>query len=62
MNECKLCKRKEELRMGYCFDCVDCECIIEEGTNMFGEEIETEKGLTNGMTKLKYILLKYMNL
>jgi hypothetical protein len=60
MTECKCCKRERELRMGYCFNCVEAESIIEQGVDMFDEEIPVEDGLTKGMSKLKYILQKYI--
>ena len=57
--KCKCCNREKELRMGYCFDCVEAESVIVEGVNMYDEEITTVEGLSKGMSKLQYILRKY---
>jgi hypothetical protein len=57
--KCKCCNREKELRMGYCFDCVEAESVIVDGTNMYDEEITTVEGLSKGMSKLQYILKKY---
>lgn len=62
MAQCKCCKREKELRMGYCFNCVEAESVIQEGVNMFDEEIPIREGLTKGMSKLQYILEKYVTL
>jgi hypothetical protein len=59
MAQCKCCKREEELRMGYCFDCVECESVITEGVDMFDEEIPKVEGLSFNMSKLFYILKKF---
>ncbi len=61
MAQCKCCKREKELRMGYCFDCVEAEAIIEQGLDMYDKEIPVEDGLTKGMSKLKHILKNYIN-
>ena len=57
--KCKCCNREKELRMGFCFDCVESESVIVEGVNMRDEEIPQVEGLTKGMSKLQYILKKY---
>lgn len=57
--ECKCCGQMSDTRMGYCFDCVECESVIENGLDMFDCEIEQVDGLTKGMSKLQYILKKY---
>ena len=59
MAECKCCKRDKDLRMGYCFDCVESESVIVEGVDMYDDEIPKLEGLSNGMSKLNYILKKY---
>ncbi len=59
MAECKCCKRDKDLRMGYCFDCVESESVIVEGVDMYDDEIPKLEGLTSGMSKLNYILKKY---
>ena len=46
--------------MGYCFDCVEAESIIETGLDMYDSEIQKVDGLTEGMSKLQYILKNYI--
>jgi len=58
--ECKCCNREQELRMGFCFDCVESESVIQEGVDMYDTEIPKKEGLTIGMSKLQYILQKYI--
>lgn len=62
MAQCKCCKREKELRMGYCFDCVDSESIIVNDIDMWDEEVPQKEDLTNGMSKLQHILKKYINI
>lgn len=57
--ECKCCGRSRDTRMGYCFDCVDCESVIVEGVDMWDEEIPKIEGLSTNMSKLQYILKKF---
>jgi hypothetical protein len=59
MGQCKCCKREQELRMGYCFDCADAESVIVEGTNMWDEEIPKQEGMSFALSKLQYILKKF---
>lgn len=61
MAQCNCCGREKELRMGYCFDCVESESIIQEGLDMYDKEIPEKQGLTKGMSKLQHILKKYIN-
>lgn len=56
---CKCCGRNTDLRLGFCFSCVEAESIIVDGVDMFDNEIKKEEGLSLTMTKLKYILKKY---
>ena len=58
--EYKCCGRVLDTRMGFCFDCVEAESIIVEGKDMYDKEIPLQKGLTKGMSKLQYILKKYI--
>jgi hypothetical protein len=58
--ECKCCGRIQDTRMGFCFDCVEAESVIVEGVDMYDEEIPLVEGLTKGMSKLQYILKKYL--
>jgi hypothetical protein len=48
--------------MGFCFDCVESESVIVDGLDMYDNEIPKKEGLTNGMSKLQYILKKYIKL
>jgi len=57
--KCKCCNREKELRMGFCWDCVEAESVIIEGRDMYDKEIPQIEGLSNGMSKLQYILKKY---
>jgi hypothetical protein len=58
-NECKCCGRTTDIRMGYCYDCVECESVIDEGVDMYDKEILKLEGMSLSMSKLKYILDKY---
>ena len=58
--QCKCCNREQELRMGFCFDCVESESVIQEGVDMYDTEIPKKEGLTIGISKLQYILQKYI--
>lgn len=60
--KCKCCGREKDLRLGYCFDCVEAESIIETGLDMYDEEIKTKDGLTKGMSKLQHILKNYIKI
>ena len=62
MTQCKCCKREKDLRMGYCFDCVEAESIIQTGLDMYDDEIQKVDGLTKGMSKLQHILKNYMSI
>jgi len=62
MEKCKCCNRdrgKNDLRMGFCFNCVESESIIQEGVDMYDKEIPQTDGFTKGMSKLRHILRKY---
>jgi hypothetical protein len=62
MAQCKCCKREKDLRMGYCFDCVEAESIIQTGLDMYDDEIKKVDGLTTGMSKLQHILKNYIKI
>ncbi len=62
MAQCKCCKREKDLRMGYCFDCVEAESIIQTGLDMYDDEIQKVDGLTTGMSKLQHILKNYIKI
>ena len=57
--KCKCCENIRDLRMGFCFDCVDCESIIEEGVDMWDVPLERNIEMSMSMTKVKYILQKF---
>jgi predicted ATP-dependent serine protease len=56
---CQCCGKSSDTRLGFCFDCVECESVLVEGLDMNDNEIEKYPGLTNSMNKLKYILKKF---
>jgi hypothetical protein len=58
--KCKCCNREQELRMGFCWDCVESEAVIVEGLDMHDNEIPKQEGLTTTMSKVQYILKKYI--
>jgi hypothetical protein len=62
MAQCKCCKREKDLRMGYCFDCVEAESIIQTGLDMYDNEIKKVDELTTGMSKLQHILKNYITI
>jgi hypothetical protein len=59
MGICKCCKRQEELRLGFCFDCADAESIIESGFGMYDEKIPKQEGMSTSMSRLHHILKLY---
>jgi len=60
MEECKCCKRTQELRFGFCFDCVEAESVIHEGVDMYDNEVPKVEGFSAPMSKVKFILDKYL--
>jgi hypothetical protein len=46
--------------MGYCFDCVEAESIIQEGRDMYDEELSREEktGMSKSMANLKFLIKK----
>ena len=56
---CRCCEQQRDLRLGYCFDCAECESIIEDGTDMYDKEPPHIEGQSKSMDKLKYILHKF---
>ena len=59
MGQCQCCKREKELRFGFCFDCANAESIIEEGVDMYDEEIPKQEGMSKSMSKVYHILKLY---
>lgn len=50
-SKCNCCGKVVDLRMGYCWNCVEAESIIADGTNM-----DDEKVAQTPMEKLKAII------
>lgn len=59
MAQCKCCEREMELRLGFCFDCVEAESIILDGVDMYDKEIPKEQGMSKAMSDLRHILKKF---
>ena len=59
---CKCCGRNADLRMGFCFACVEAESVLVNGVDMYDQEIPKREGLSNSMSKLQYILSKYITI
>jgi len=57
--KCKCCKREEELRLGFCFDCADAELLIEEGVDMYDKPVVIQEVMSTSMSKVQAILRKY---
>lgn len=57
---CKCCGRNLDLRMGFCFDCVEAESIIIEGVDMYDKEIPQKEGFSKSMSKVQFIVKKYI--
>lgn len=49
-NICQCCHRKKDLRLGYCWDCIEMESVMVDGTDMYDNKIG------NSMDRLKYII------
>jgi len=60
MKKCKCCNREEDLRMGFCFDCVESESVIVDGVDMYDNEIQKQEGMSIAISRLQYILKKYI--
>ena len=48
--------------MGACWDCAESESVIAEGLDMYGQEIPKFDGMSSAMSKLQYILKKYITI
>ena len=57
--ECQCCGKIAELRMGFCWDCVESESVILEGVDMYDNPPPKLEGMSQSMSNLKYILDKY---
>lgn len=57
--KCKCCNQEKDLRIGVCFDCATAESIIEEGVDMYDEEIPHVDSLSKSLSKVQYILKLY---
>ena len=60
--QCNCCGRIKDLRLGSCWDCADSESIIEDGTDMYDVVPSKIEGMSISMSKLQYILRKYMSI
>lgn len=58
-NECKCCGRVADLRMGFCWECVECESVIASGVDMYDKAPPKLEGMSQTMSNLKYILDRY---
>ena len=58
-NKCKCCGESKDLRLGFCWECAECESVIAEGIDMRDNPITKNDGFSSHMNKLKYILDKY---
>lgn len=59
MTKCNCCGRDQELRMGFCFDCVEAESIIEEGKDMYDRSFKGNiPNLSKSMNKLRFLVKK----
>ena len=56
---CGCCGYRSDTRIGFCFDCVECESVISEGLDMYDKPISKLKGYSTHMSKLRFILEKY---
>jgi len=59
--QCICCGRTQDLRLGSCWDCAEAESVIEDGTDMRNVAPQKIEGLSTSMSKLQYILRKYIN-
>jgi hypothetical protein len=57
--ECKCCGKIAELRMGFCWDCVESESVMLEGVDMNDNTPPKLEGMSQSMSNLRYILNKY---
>ena len=57
--ECKCCGKIAELRMGFCWDCVESESVMLEGVDMNDNAPPKLEGMSQSMSNLRYILNKY---
>ena len=57
--KCKCCGQMAELRMGICWDCAECESVIETGEDMYDKPIPKIENYSNAMSKLQYIIKRF---
>jgi len=56
---CECCGREEDLRMGYCFDCVEAQAIIVDGKDMYDKELSDDLKTGNvSMDKVRFLIKK----
>lgn len=56
------CNRTQDLRLRFCWDCAECESIIEEGKDMYDKEPLKIKGMFMSMSKLHHMLKMYISI
>lgn len=54
--KCNCCGTVVDLRMGYCYACIEAESIIADGTDMYDKKVAKKP-----MVKLKHILAHQNN-
>ena len=60
--QCNCCGMVKDLRLGFCFDCADCESVIFDGTDMRDVPPPKIDGMSPSMSKLQFILKKYISI
>lgn len=61
-DNCKCCGRNLDLRLGFCFDCVEAESLLVDGTDMYDETPPKVEGLSSAMSILQRILRRYIHI
>ena len=59
IGQCKCCGHNTDLRLGFCWECAECESVIADETDMREKEIPTYEGFSKHMNKLHYILTRF---
>lgn len=59
MGQCVCCEQEKELRMGYCYDCIEAQEIIHNGLDMFDKGPEgDDKPALSAIEKVRFLLKK----
>ena len=57
--KCEICGKERELRLGACWNCVEAETIINDGTDMYDKGIDGgDVTAKTAMEKLKFLIQK----